>query len=413
VTAPAATPRRRLGRNVVVLAAVSLLTDVSSEMIYPLLPLFLAGTLGASAGLVGLIEGGAETTAAFLKLGSGWWSDRLRRRKPLVVLGYALSSAVRPMVALAQGAGHVLAVRLADRVGKGLRTSPRDALIADSVDPAVRGRAFGLHRAADHAGAVVGPLLAAAVLWAAPATPLRLVFALAALPAALAVLVLVVGVREGPRPPPPVAAPGAAAEAPAAGPAPLGRAFWSYLAAVLLFTLGNSSDAFLLLRATELGVAQPLVPVLWAVFHVVKAATSVPGGGLSDRLGRRPLIVAGWVLYALVYLGFARAGAPWQAWALFLAYGAFYGLTEGTEKALVADLVPAARRGAAYGLYHLAVGLGALPASLLFGLLWDRLGAPAAFTCGAALAAAAVVLLVGLRGRPGPAGGLHARAAGR
>jgi MFS family permease len=224
---------------------------------------------------------------------------------------------------------------------------------------------------------------------------------LAAVPALLAVLALVLGVREAPRPLPTdgAGAPRAGPVAPLARGAALGRPFWGYLAALLLFTLGNSSDAFLLLRAVELGVAAPLVPVLWALLHVVKAATSVPGGALSDRLGRRPLILAGWTLYALVYLGFARATGPWQAWALFLAYGAFYGLTEGTEKALVADLVAPERRGAAYGLYNLAIGLGALPASVLFGLAWDRLGAPAAFTIGAALAAAAAVLLVGLRGR--------------
>lgn len=384
-TPPAAAPPRRLGRTVVALAAVSFLTDVSSEMIYPLLPLFLAGTLGAGAGVLGLVEGAAESTAALLKLGSGWWSDRRPRRKPLVVLGYALSSAVRPLVALAQGAGHVLLVRLADRVGKGLRTSPRDALIADAVDPAVRGRAFGLHRAADHAGAVVGPLVAFALLAAAPGN-LRLVFALSAVPAALAVAVLVAAVREGPRPAP-------ARVAPAAG-RPLGRGFRAYLAVVLLFTLGNSSDAFLLLRAADLGVAPALVPVLWAMFHLVKAATSTPGGALSDRLGRRPLILAGWAVYALVYLGFARAEAAWHAWALFAVYGAFYGLTEGTEKALVADLVPADRRGAAFGAYHLAVGLGALPASVLFGLVWERLGAPAAFGLGASLAGAAAALLL-------------------
>jgi MFS family permease len=390
---PAAPPRLRLGRNVLALAAVSFLTDVSSEMIYPLLPVFLAGTLGASASLVGLIEGAAETTASLLKLGSGWWSDRLRRRKPLIVLGYALASAVRPLVALAQAASQVLAVRVVDRVGKGLRTSPRDALIADSVDPAVRGKAYGLHRAADNAGAVVGPLLAFAVLHFAAGASLRLVFALAAIPALLAVVVLVLGVREAPRPARPAVAGGPARQ-------PLGRAFWSYLAVVLLFTLGNSTDAFLLLRAGQLGVEPALLPILWAAFHVVKAACSTPAGALSDRLGRRPLIVAGWAVYALVYLGFARAGATWHAWALFLVYGAFYGLTEGTEKALVADLVTPDRRGTAFGFFNLAIGLGALPASVLFGLVWDRLGAPVAFGYGAALAALASALLLLQRGRP-------------
>ncbi len=379
---PARAPRR-LGRNVVVLAAVSFLTDASSEMIYPLLPLFLVGTLGASATTLGAIEGAAESTAALLKLASGWWSDRVRRRKPLVVAGYVLSSAVRPLVGLAQGAGQVLAIRLADRVGKGIRTSPRDALIADSVRGDSRGRAFGFHRAADHAGAVAGPLVAFALLaWGG--LSLRTLFLAAAVPAALAVIVVVVGVREVPRPAP------VAASGPDMGQ-PMGRPFWRYLGVLLLFTLGNATDAFLLLRATQLGVAVSLVPILWAMLHVVKSASSMPAGALSDRLGRRPLIVAGWTLFAAVYVALAFATSEWHAWALFAVYGLFFGLTEGAEKALVADLVPSGRRGAAFGWYNLAIGLGALPASLLFGVIWDRLGSSAAFLYGATLAVVAAV----------------------
>jgi MFS family permease len=392
---------RPLGRTVVALAAVSLLTDLSSEMIYPLLPVFLTATLGAGAATVGAIEGAAETTAALLRLASGWWSDRVPRRKPLVVLGYALSSAARPLVALAGSAGQVLAVRLADRVGKGIRSSPRDALLAAAVPAGERGRAFGFHRAADHLGAVAGPLVAFALLRGA-GVDVRTVFALAAVPAAFAVAVLVFGVREGP------AAQAPAAEAPAGAAAPEGarvdRPFVALLAAVTLFTLGNSADAFLILRAAQLGVPLALVPVLWALLHVVKSAASTPGGALSDRVGRRPLIAAGWLVYAAVYLGFAAAGAAWHAWALFAAYGVVFGLTEGAEKALVADLAPAARRGAAFGWYHAAVGVAALPASLLFGAVWERHGAPAAFRVGAGLAAAALAVL--LAGVPGgaPAG---------
>ena len=380
-------PNRRLGRNVIALGAVSFLTDVSSEMIYPLLPVFLTTVLGADASFIGAIEGAAETTAALLKLASGWWSDHVRRRKPLVVLGYGIASIARPLVAIAQSATQVLFIRVADRVGKGLRNAPRDALIAESVDPSIRGRAFGFHRAMDNAGGVLGPLIAFAVLtWHFAA--IRTVFWLAAIPAALSIVVLVAFVRDVPR----------VDAAPAAGAPdlsqPLGGAFWRILGVIFLFTLGNSTDAFLLLRANQLGVPVALAPILWAALHVVKTASNVPGGTLSDRIGRRPTLVAGWLLYAAVYFGFARATATWQAWALFALYGVFFGLTEGSERALVADLVAQEHRGTAFGWYNLAIGLGALPASLLFGYVWDHAGAPAAFAMGASLALAAAVGMV-------------------
>jgi MFS family permease len=347
----------------------------------------------------------------------------------------------------------VLAIRLADRVGKGIRTSPRDALIADSVDPSIRGRAFGFHRAADHAGAVVGPLAAFAALhWGG--VGLRPLFWAAAIPGVLGVLVLVVSVRERARAargaegrasghraaPRPGGAPGddeaghaapnggatrvrargAPPEhhdaiagmnprnpsiAPATDRAPLGARFWAFLGVLFLFTLGNSTDAFLLLRATQLGVSAALIPILWAMLHVVKSASSTPGGALSDRVGRKPLIVGGWLLFAAVYFAFGRASVGWQVWALFAVYGLFFGLTEGTEKALVADLVPAERRGTAFGWYNLAIGLGALPASLLFGTIWDRVGPAAAFGTGAALAlaaAAGTAIVAPRRPRPAP-----------
>jgi MFS family permease len=380
-----------LSRTVVSLGVVSLLTDASSEMIYPLLPLFLGTVLGAGPAALGVIEGMAEATAALLKLASGRWSDTLPRRKPLVLAGYGLSSAVRPLIALAGSAAQVLAVRLADRVGKGVRSAPRDALIADAVPPASRGRAFGFHRSMDHAGAVVGPLLAWALL--ASDVPLREVFWWAAVPGGLAVLVLWRGVTE-----PPAAREHASARAPAAEHvpttgAPLPRVFWRYLAVLCLFTLGNSSDAFLLLRAADLGVSTAHVPLLWAAHHAVKAALGTWGGSLSDRIGRRSAVSLGWGVYALTYVGFAVAHASWQVWALFLGYGLFFALVEGAEKAFVADLVPPERRGTAYGWFHLAVGLGALPGSVVFGLVWQRLGAGTAFGMGACLAGMAVLLL--------------------
>lgn len=376
--------RPRLGRNVIALGAVSFLTDVATEMTYPLIPVFLATVLGASATYVGTIEGAAETTAALLKFASGWWSDRVARRKPLVLAGYALASAVRPLIGLAQSAAQVLGIRVADRVGKGIRTSPRDALIADSVDPAIRGRAFGFHNAADNAGAVLGPLIAFAILrW--EGLPLRTVFLLTAIPGALAVLALLFGVREAPRTAPPKKDGKVDLKA-----SPGGR-FWAYLGVLLLFTLGNSTDAFLLLRAGQLGVATSLIPILWALLNLVKALSNTPGGILSDRIGRKPLIAAGWLVYAAVYFLFGRASQTWHAWALFAVYGVYFGLTEGVEKALVADLVPKDRRGAAFGWYNLAIGIGALPASLLFGALWDRWGSATAFNFGALLALLAAV----------------------
>ena len=381
--------RRRLPRTVLALSLVSLFTDASSEIIYPLLPLFLTATLGASAETLGVIEGAAETTASLLKLVSGWWSDRVARRKPLVVAGYAIASLARPLVAFAQSAGQVLAIRVSDRVGKGIRSSPRDALLADAVAPDQRGRAYGLHRAADNFGAVIGPLIAFSVLhWTS--ISLRHLFLLAAVPGLFALVALVVGVREEPR---------AAASVTAAKRGPLlsgglPTRFWGYLAVLLLFTLGNSSDAFILLRASQLGVSAALLPIIWAMLHVVKSATNTPSGALSDRVGRVPLIVAGWLVFAGVYLAFGRATATWQAWALFAVYGTYFGLTEGVEKALVADLVPADKRGAGFGWYNLAIGLGALPASIIFGAVWDRYGSARAFELGAALAATAAAALI-------------------
>lgn len=374
---------KKLGRNVIALGAVSFFTDVASEMMYPLLPLFLSSVLGASASFIGTIEGFAESVASLLKLASGWWSDRVQSRKGLVMLGYGIATFVRPLTAVASTAGQVLAIRVTDRVGKGIRSTPRDALIAESVDASIRGRAFGFHASADNAGAVIGPLIAFGILtlWH---TGLRTVFWLAAIPGVLAFVTLLIFVRDVPHQT-------ESKERPPLLGTDLPKRFWVYLGVVFTFTLGNSTDAFLLLRAAQLGVPVALAPVLWALLNFVKSATGTYGGALSDRIGRRPLIVGGWVVYAAVYLAFGFAHAAWQAWALFAVYGIFYGMTEGTEKALVVDIVPSLRKGTALGWYNLAIGLGALPASILFGLIWDRGSPTAAFSFGATLAIIAAV----------------------
>jgi len=378
-----------LPRPVKALGVVSLLTDASSEMIYPLLPAFLLA-LGAGPAFVGLVEGLAEATAAGLKVASGWLSDRSRRRKPLIVAGYALSTLARPLLALAMAPWHVLAIRLADRTGKGTRGAPRDALIAEVTPASDRGRAFGFHRAMDHAGAFVGPLLASAAL--ALGAEMRTVFALCAIPGALCLVVLVLGVRETASPPAPAAADRDAG--------PTTSSFRRYLAVLALFALGNSSDAFLLLRAQDAGVGLTMIPLLWSFHHAIKSLTSTWGGAVSDRLGRGRTIAAGWAVYALSYLGFAWAASPLHVWLLFALYALFPALTEGPERALVADLAAQAR-GRAFGLYHAVTGGMLLPASLLTGAIWQAWGPLAALGTGAGLAAvAAAVLLLMVPAQP-------------
>ncbi|MDX1675071.1 MAG: MFS transporter [Longimicrobiales bacterium] len=377
-----------LAGNVFWLSVASFLNDASSEMIFPLLPVFLVGTLGAGPAFLGIVEGVAETTAAFVKLGGGWLSDRVRKRRALVGTGYGLAALTRPLMAAAMAPWHVLALRFTDRVGKGVRTAPRDALLAESVEPATRGRAFGLHRAADHAGAILGPVIAAGILLLAPGD-LRLVFLLAAVPAALAVLAVVAKVREI-SPGEPAGNDESHAEADPATPF-TDRRFAGYLLVLVIFTLGNASDAFLLLRAEGLGVPLAMVPILWSALHVSKMVFNVLGGALSDRFGPVPAILIGWLVYAATYLGFALADQPWHAWALFGVYGLFYGLTEPTEKALVASLAPSESRARAFGAYHFAIGVAALPASVIFGVVWETIGVAAAFGLGAALAVVAGV----------------------
>jgi len=376
---------RGITGNVLILGLVSFLTDFSSEMIYPLLPLFLTTLLGAGPAFLGVIEGVAESTASLLKLVSGIMSDRVSGRKKLVLSGYGISSLVRPLIAVATSPLGVLAVRFADRIGKGIRTAPRDALIADSVDPSIRGKAYGFHRSMDHAGAIIGPLTATLLLaWFT--TDLRTVFWLSAIPGALTVLLIVFKVKEVER-----------KKGPSDGRflriLPRGK-LRTYILVLFIFTLGNSSDAFLLLKAGQLGVSPVMIPLLWAFFHLVKMLSSMPFGALSDRIGRRGIIVSGWGIYALTYVGFAYAATELHVWLLFTLYGLFYGLTEGVEKALLVDLAGPEERGGAFGWYNFAVGIGALPASLVFGLIWQNLGPRAAFGFGALLAAVAALLLV-------------------
>jgi MFS family permease len=382
-----------------VLGLVSLCNDIASEMIFPLLPHFLVTVLRGGTLDLGVIEGLADSISSLLKLWSGGRSDQAGRRKGFVLFGYTLAVLTRPLIGLITAPWQLLTIRVADRIGKGVRTSPRDALIADSTDPSIRGRAFGFHRAMDHLGAAIGPLLAAGFLWLWPGH-LQTLFLLTILPGLVVLLLLVNGLREPP------------AATPARQPLqltlrPFDRNFRLYLLALVVFTLGNSSDAFLLLRAGDLGVPTAALPLLWCAFHVVKSTGNWLLGRAVDRFGPRPLLLLGWLLYAAVYLAFAFATTAWQAWAFFLSYALFYALTEPAEKTLVADLGGAERKGLAFGWFHFAIGIGTLPANLLFGAIYQFLGPLAAFGWGAGLAFLAVVLLLGVRG---PGAGVADRA---
>jgi MFS family permease len=386
--APRAARTSRLPVSVVLLGFTSLFTDVGTEMIFPLLPVFLTETLRAGPAYLGLVEGAADTVSSLMKLASGALADAMPRRKPLVLIGYALASAARPFVALATHPWHVLAVRVTDRIGKGIRSSPRDALIADAAGDRA-GRAFGFHQAMDHVGAVVGPLIATGLV--ALHLSIRHVFWIAAIPGgiatALVALVRERGVRSGsgakPQP----------ASSRATGPL-ANRRLVLYLGILAVFSLGNSSDAFLLLRARSLGLSTAEVPILWSALNLSKVVWAYVGGHLADRLSRARLIAGGWIVYALVYAGLAAATAAWQAWALFVAYGIFYGLTEPVEKALVKDLAREDQRGRAYGAYNFVIGITALPAGLLTGALWYGFGPAIALGAGAALSGVAGALLL-------------------
>jgi MFS family permease len=368
--------------------------------------LFLTRVLGAGAMSLGIIEGAAEAANSALKIVSGHLSDRWGRRKPLVFAGYSLSSAVRPLMSVATSWTHVLGLRFIDRLGKGIRGAPRDALLAQITAADRRGRVYGFHRGMDHAGAVVGPLLASAFLFWRP-EDYRTLFALTIVPG-LIVLVLLLRLKE-PAPLAPVIDRGPGDAPPEtdrifdpaektgrltlAGWRAMPRRFWTLLAILLLFTLGNASDAFILLRLSELGVAAVWIPVLWSALHVVKSSSSVVGGALADRIGRGRMLGLGWLVYAGIYGGFALLDAPAAVMALFLVYGVYFGMTEGPERALVADFTPAGLRGTAFGFYNAALGIGSLLASVAFGLVWTRVSPAAAFGLGATLALSAAVLL--------------------
>ena len=376
--------RQGLPRPIWLLGWVSFFTDTASEMVYPLLPLFLTRVLGAGAMSLGIVEGIAEAANSVLKIVSGRLADATGKPKRLVVAGYGISSAVRPFIALAGSWTHVLGIRFADRLGKGIRGAPRDAMLADFSPEGQRGRVYGFHRAMDHSGAVLGPLLAAAFLYFYPGE-YRTLFALTIVPG-LIVIGFILAVPDTTRPP--------TATRPAhMRSVPMPPVFWRALVVILLFALGNASDAFLLLRLSQAGIADFWIPLLWSALHVVKVASSLAGGELSDRFGRRTLIGIGWVFYAGVYGAFATLESSSMLIAVFLAYGLYFGLTEGVEKAWIADLAPSDGWGSAFGYYNATLGIGALLSSLIFGVIWTRVSPDSAFFTGAALATLATLLL--------------------
>lgn len=382
---------RQIPRNVWVTGWVSFFMDVSSEMVYPLVPLFLSSSLGASKSVIGLIEGIAEAAASVLKLFSGALADRFGKHKLLMGLGYGISTASRPVLALATGWGMVLISRFTDQVGKGIRTAPRDAIIAASTPPERLGLAFGFHRALDTAGAVVGPAVALLIL-AAWVADYRLVFWLSIIPGVLAVALIVFFIT-------------------ADGSAPLIKTkfswslhgfdarFVGFIVVVGLFSLGNSSNAFLILKAEHAGISPAWISGVYLAFNATYVLVSIPGGVLADRIGMRPVIMGSFSLFAAVYAGFALADTPWPIAGLFVLYGVYMGLTEGVQRAYLAMLVPEERKATGFGLYHMVVGIGILPASLIAGLLWDRIGPATPFWFGTGTAALAAILFAGLSWR--------------
>lgn len=372
-------------RNIFFLGTVSLLNDIASEMIYPLLPIFMTSVLGASVAFVGLVEGIADGSASLFKVFSGWASDRFNNRRPLIILGYSLSAATKPIIGIVGSAWHLLWIKFLDRVGKGIRTAPRDALITYSCDITERGRSFGFHRSMDHAGAIIGPLIAF-ILLRLLGVELRTIFLLSIIPGAASVMILFLFVKEK-------------REIPKIGTitkfrlSSFDKRFRLFLLIILIFSLGNSSDAFLVLLAKERGIDIYMLPILWILLHISKATSSIPAGTLSDKIGRKKMIIAGWIVYALVYLGFGFLEDGFIFWGLFACYGLFFGLTEAAERALISDLVPEDLRGTAYGIYHLTIGISILPANLVMGALWQTFGIEVAFATGAGLALAAMILL--------------------
>jgi len=381
---PDAAPRTP--RNVRVMGIVSLLTDASSEMVYPVLPLFLANVLGAPVAAIGLIESLAEAAASFMKLGSGWLSDRVGRRKPLVALGYTMSNLVKPIIAFTASWPAVLGLRVTDRIGKGVRTAPRDALISESSTEANRGRSFGVHRALDTLGAAVGPFIAWAVLSRDPSA-YRTIFLISAIPGTLAILVVLLAVRDtGKRRP--------ASETTRVSFRDFSKPLVVFTAISFVFGLANSSDAMLILRAQDLGAPAALIPLMYVVYNIVAALLAAPFGARSDRVGRHRLLVFGFAGYALVYLGFALARSAAAPWLLFGLYGIPYAATEGMTRAYVCDLAGPGRRATVLGGYTFVLGLAALPSSALAGVLWDTVSHAAPFALSAVLMGASAIALL-------------------
>ena len=380
---------RSLPRNVKILSLASLLNDIASEMVFPLLPTFLLTVLGGNRFYLGVIEGAADSIASLLKLWSGGRSDQAGRRTGFVLWGYTLAALARPLIGIVTAPWQLLLVRFGDRIGKGIRAAPRDALIADSTEASMRGRAFGFHRSMDHLGAAIGPLLASAFLWLYP-DGLRTLFVLTIIPGVSVVAMLLWLLRE-----PPAVKP--AQERLQLTLQPFDGNFRRYLLALLIFTLGNASDAFLLVRAGELGVPTLYLPLLWCVFHIVKSSSNYWLGQAVDRISPRAFIWCGWLVYGVVYLAFGFATTAWHAWALFLSYALLYGLTEPAEKALVVNLVAPDRKGLAFGWFNFAIGVATLPSSLIFGSLYQFYGAPIAFGSGALLALLAAGVLLSVR----------------
>jgi len=384
--------RPRLRTQVIVLGLVSLLNDSASEMIYPLLPVFLTSTLGATPLVVGLIEGTADALSSILKLAAGWFSDRMPRRKPLIVTGYALATVSRAWISLAGRWWDVLAARLLDRTGKGIRSAPRDAMIADVTPPESRGRAFGFHRALDHTGAVVGPLLAILFLNGFH-QPLRTVFMIAVIPGAIGVVLMIVALKEVAGSRLPVSGKGRKATG------KLPKPFFYALGTIALFSLANSSDAFLLLQAHAAGVATGMLPVLWAAHHVIKSLFSTHAGARSDVVDRRNMLILGWTVYGIIYFAFPFARSMWMFVVLFVLYAIPFTLTEGAERAWMGDLVPAEARGRSFGLYYLVTGLFVLAGTAIFGTLYQSVSPKAAFFTGAGFSIAAALAVIASKGR--------------
>jgi MFS family permease len=390
-SAAATTRRQALPRNVKVVGLASLLNDTASEMVYPLLPQFLLNVLLGNIFYLGVIEGMADSVASLVKLWSGGQSDQAGERKRFIIFGYCVPALVRPLMSVIVVPWQLFGIRVVDRIGKGVRSAPRDALIADSTHSSIQGRAFGFHRAMDNFGAAIGPLLAAGFLWFWPGH-LRMLFLVTALPGVLVVLFLLFGLRENSVIPTP----------PSSGLRltlkPFDRNFRMYLLALLVFTLGNSSDAFLLVRASELGLTAVMLPLLWCLCHIAKSSSNLYLGRAVDRFGSHRSLLLSWFSFAGIYLAFSLATRAWEVWAFFIGYGLVFGLIEPAEKALVAHLVGSERKGLAYGWYNFAVGAATLPSSLMFGAIYQVYGALAAFCWGAALALIATILLLRVPG---------------